>query len=83
MEKETLIESIDRVHTTLMGIDRIRRNLQLPNIDVVLYCRDIIINSQSEVDRKGKNWYISLNDIIITVNIYSCTIITAHRIKVR
>ena len=31
--------------------------------------------------RKGKNWYVSIDDIIITVNAYSYTIITAHKEK--
>lgn len=30
-----LIENIEKVHTTEMGVDRIRKNLGLGNIDVV------------------------------------------------
>ncbi len=32
------IENIDRLHTTDMGIDRIRRNLGLGEIDIVAWC---------------------------------------------
>ncbi len=34
--KNELIENIDKVHTTEMGVDRIRRNLGLGDIDVVV-----------------------------------------------
>ncbi|WP_242830059.1 MULTISPECIES: DUF3781 domain-containing protein [unclassified Butyrivibrio] len=37
MEK-ILIENIEKVHTTEMGVDRIRRNLGLGEIDVVEWC---------------------------------------------
>ncbi|WP_433169511.1 DUF3781 domain-containing protein [Treponema putidum] len=32
--------------------------------------------------RKGKNWYVSIDDIIITVNAYSYTIVTTHKQKI-
>ena len=38
--KEILIENIDKVHTTEMGIDRIRRNLGLSDIDFVAWCKE-------------------------------------------
>ncbi|MCK9170106.1 MAG: DUF3781 domain-containing protein [Treponema sp.] len=37
--------------------------------------------SNCKITRKGKNWYAEINDCIITVNAYSCSIITAHKIK--
>lgn len=33
------------------------------------------------ITRRGKNWYVTVDDIVITVNAHSCTIITAHRKK--
>lgn len=33
------------------------------------------------IERRGKNWYISTDNCIITVNAYSYTIITAHKKK--
>jgi hypothetical protein len=41
--KKTLIENIDRIHTTVMGVDRIRRNLGLGNIAVVAWCKGKIV----------------------------------------
>lgn len=34
-QNELLIENIDRLHTTPMGIDRIKRNLKLDTDDAV------------------------------------------------
>ena len=75
-----LIENIDKVHTTEMGIDRIKKNLSIYDIDVVEYCKKKILDSDC-IYKKGKNWYCEVDDIIITVNSYSYTIITAHKKK--
>lgn len=34
-----LLDNIDRIHTTEMGIGRIQRNLKLDTVDVVEYCK--------------------------------------------
>ena len=39
MNKEILLSNIDKVHTTEMGIDRIKKNLRLDTDDVVEWCR--------------------------------------------
>ena len=36
---EVLTRNIDKIHTTEMGIDRIKRNLGLADFDVVEYCK--------------------------------------------
>ncbi len=77
-DKELLIENIDKVHTTEMGIGRISRNLEI-TCDVVEYCKKKILKSDSKVSREGKNYYIDIDDCIITVNASSYTIITAHK----
>ena len=73
-----LLLNIDKIHTTILGIDRIKRNLKLDNIDVVEYLKNKIMNS-SNIYKKGKNWYCEIDNIIITINSYSYTIITAKR----
>ena len=75
-----LIINLDKLHTTEMGIDRIKRNLQINVEDVVKYCYDNIIKNTAIIERKGKNWYIIVDSCKITVNAHSYTIITAHRI---
>ena len=79
MNKDIVISNIDKIHTTNMGIDRIKRNLNLTNVDAVEYCINVIKDTDSNIIKKGKNYYCILNDIIITINSYSYTIITAKR----
>lgn len=78
---ELLIENIDKIHTTQMGIDRIKRNLSADTADVVSYCKDLIMNRNCRIYRQGKNWYCEIDNIRLTVNSYSYTIITAHTIQ--
>lgn len=73
-----LLNNIDKIHTTKMGIDRIKNNLKLENKDVVRFCKDKILDKNCVIYKKGKNWYCEIDGIIITVNSYSYTIITAH-----
>ena len=81
--KNDLLENIEKLHTTPMGVDRIRRNLRLGHDvkDVVACCREKILDSNAVITRQGKNWYIKIDGCIITVNAYSFTIITAHKVK--
>ena len=76
-----LLQNIRMLHTTPMGMDRIRRNLGIGEdvSDVVEFCRNAIIRDDCQINRQGKNWYCKIDGMIITVNAYSYTIITAHR----
>lgn len=76
-----LLDHLDRLHTTELGIDRIKRNLSLAETDVVGWCREKINSDHCVITRNGKNWYVHIDGCIITVNAYSYTIITAHREK--
>lgn len=80
-EKEKLLSHINDVHTTTLGVERIKKNLGLGDIDVVLWCQEKIKDLRSMITRSGKNWYVTIDDCIITVNSYSYTIITAHKVK--
>ena len=75
-----LIINIDKLHTTEMGIDRIKRNLLIDVDGVVKYCYDKILSDTAIIERKGKNWYIIADNCKITVNAHSYTIITAHKV---
>lgn len=73
--------SITDLHTTPMGVERIRRNLGLgDSADVVSFCRCFILEDFAQFERKGKNWYVTAGHVRITVNASSNTIITAHKI---
>ena len=78
MNKEVLLKNIDKIHTTSMGIERIKKNLELDINDVILYCKDKILDKNSYIYKNGKNWYCEVDNIRITINSYSYTIITAH-----
>ena len=74
-----LIENIDKLHTTDMGIERIKRNLSLEENNVVHWCKDKILDKHAIIERQGKNWYVYVDNYKITVNANSYTIITAHK----
>ena len=78
-----LISNIDKIHTTELGVERIKRNLCLDVDDVVGWCKQKIQDKNSFITRKGKNWYINVDDCEITINAYSYTIITAHKVRRR
>ena len=75
---EILLNNINKIHTTEMGIMRIKRNLELKTNDVVKWCKNKTLKS-NEIYRKGKNYYVSGKGFIITINAHSYTIITAHK----
>ena len=81
MDKEILLSNIDKVHTTEMGIDRIKKNLGLDTNDVVEWCKNKVLDEGCNICRQGKNWYCEIDNIKITINAYSYTIITSHIIK--
>lgn len=74
-----LLKNLDKLHTTVLGIDRIKRNLSLDTEDVVDWCKAKISSANALITRNGKNWYINVDNYILTVNAYSYTIITAHK----
>ena len=71
MENE-LLETLGRLHTTELGVIRIKKNLSLNVENVIEWCKEKISLSNAEITRKGKNWYITIDNCIITVNAYSC-----------
>ena len=80
LNKDILLSSIYKIHTTEMGIDRIKKNLKLNTNDVVEFCKNKILDKNCNIYKQGKNWYCEIDNIKITINSYSYTIITAHTI---
>ena len=78
MNSTDLVLNIDKLHTTELGVKRIQRNLSLKDPNVVKWCKSKILRKDADIIRKGKNWYINIDNYIITVNAHSYTIITAH-----
>ena len=76
-----LLENLDKLHTTELGVVRIKRNLSLDTENVVEWCKNKIESDNAVITRTGKNWYIDIDTCIITVNAHSYTIITAKMKK--
>jgi len=73
-----IMENINKIHTTELGKVRIKKNLKLETEDVVKWCKNKVKNADNII-KKGKNWYVYKEDVIITINANSYTIITAHK----
>lgn len=73
-----LLANLEKLHTTKLGAERIKRNLHLAAEDVTLWCKEKIKSAGTTIARRGKNWYICVDSCEITVNAHSYTIITAH-----
>ena len=76
-----LLNNLEKLHTTELGVVRIKRNLSLDTDDVVGWCRDKIKSDNAAITKSGKNWYVNIDGCRITVNANSYTIITAHKEK--
>ena len=79
MHKEILLENIDKIHTTEMGVGRIQKNLGIDD-EPVSYCISKLKQDNSQVTKEGKNYYVAVDGCRITINSSSYTIITAHKI---
>ena len=76
---EDLFNNLDEIHTTELGMERIRKNLNLSETDVIAWCKKQITSKDAKISRQGKNWYIEIDGNVITINAKSYTIITAHK----
>ena len=74
----SLVENLDRLHTTEQGAERIKKNLSLDTNEVTEWCKAKISSGNASITRRGKNWYVEWEEGVLTVNAYSYTIITAH-----
>lgn len=77
-DQNILLDHMDKIHTTELGVERIKKNLKLDTDDVVTYCKNKIADQDCLIYRRGKNWYCEIDNLKITVNAHSYTIITAH-----
>lgn len=76
------IQSIQKsLHTTSLGEVRIKKNLGLECVKVIEFCKSLIQNEKCNVYKQGKNYYFELDNIKLTVNAKSFTVITAHKIR--
>lgn len=78
-EANELLNHLHQLHTTKLGVERIKRNLSLDTGNVVEWCKNKVRAPHAVIKRKGKNWYVTVEGVIITINANCFTIITAHR----
>ncbi len=78
-DPEELLRNLDRLHTTELGEERIRKNLGIGETDAVSCCRRLILNRDVQFRKHGKNWYVEAEGCEVTVNASAFTIITAHK----
>lgn len=78
-EDSVLIDNLQYLHTTPLSAQRIRRNLSLDTEDVLGWCRNKILSPHATITRAGKNWYVDIDDCVLTVNASQYTLITAHK----
>lgn len=74
-----LLGNLEKLHTTRLGEQRIRKNLGLDVEDIVQWVRTQIGSSGAVISRAGKNFRITIGNIFITINAGSYTIITARK----
>ena len=71
-----LLNNTDKIHTTKLGLERIKKNV---NIDDIEFIKKIVLKKDSFIYKKGKNYYCEIDNLIITINSYNYCVITAHR----
>ena len=77
-QNNDLLSNLDKIHTTELGVLRLKKNLDLETSDVVKWCVRKI-KQADKIVRKGKNWYVYAWDVVLTVNTGSYTVITGRR----
>lgn len=89
---QNLIQHIEKIHTTEMGVARIVKNTgffehfyqkdrEIAYNKIIDFCREIIKNTDTKITTHGKNYYVESDGVIWTINRHSFTIITAHKVK--
>ncbi len=48
-DKQILIDNINKLHTTQMGVDRIKNNIKINVDDVVEYCKNKILDNYCKI----------------------------------
>lgn len=81
IEIEGFLRRVPTLKSNYLTDDKIRNFLGLDIPDVVEWCKERILMPEANIERRGKNWYITVDDVVITVNANLLTLQTAHSIK--
>ncbi len=85
MENNPMVlhSDINKIHTTELGFQRIRKNLAeraeslKEDSALIDFFKKLISSSDCKITRKGKNWYCQKDGIVLTVNGFNYCVITA------
>ena len=80
-DKQILLEKKKKKNTTEKKKKKKKKKQKKKTNDVVEFCKNKILDKNCNIYKQGKNWYCEIDNIKITINSYSYTIITAHLIK--
>jgi len=75
---DDLLANLGKLHSTVLGMERIRSNIGLEDADPVAWVKHQVENAKTII-RKRKNWYVYVDSALITINAHSFTIFTAHK----
>lgn len=81
--KNRLLSHLNQLHTTKLGQERIKRNLDIHENDIVPIIKEKMKDKNGKIYRRGKNWYCEIQNIKITINSNNYCIITAHPMKLK
>lgn len=59
-DKQILINHINKLHTTEMGVGRIKKNIKLDTNDVVEFCKKKVLDTNCNIYKEGKNGIVKL-----------------------
>lgn len=79
-EREQLLLNLDKLSSTKLGLQRVRKNISLESEEVIQFCKEKIEKEVAKIEKVGKNYYIKIDSVEITVNANTFTIIAAHKI---
>lgn len=67
INKEILKDSIDLIHIEELSINKIKRCLNIYD-DPLAYLKGIILNNDSKVIKNNNKYYVSLKNIMFTID---------------
>ena len=78
--KKILLSNIQKLHMTKLSEERIKKNINIIDTDIIKFLKNKILDNKTIIYKKGKNWYCEIDDIRITINSSSFSIITVHKL---
>lgn len=76
VDKEILKDNIDLINIDELSINKIKRCLNVFE-NPVLYIKKIILNENSKVIKNGRVYFISLNNVMVSIDSVTYKILSA------